>query len=77
MKKQLRSQPAIVIEWNSDTGASQNGIDGLPESDLLEFARALGRMAARRDLAAARENLARSAITSDPTVDTIPAKALN
>jgi hypothetical protein len=55
MKKQQRSQPAIVIEWNSDAGASRNGIDGVPESDLIQLARALGRMAARRDLAAARE----------------------
>jgi hypothetical protein len=76
MKKQQRSQPAIVIEWNSDTGAAQNGIDGISESVLLQLARALGRMAARRDLAAARENRARSATTSDPTTDIVSTKAL-
>jgi hypothetical protein len=77
MKKQQQSQPAIVIEWNSDAGAAQNSIDGLPESDLLQLARALGRMAARRDLAAARENQARLATTSDPTAVMVSTKALN
>ena len=55
MKKRLQTVERLRIEWK---GASVGGdFDAsVVKDDLLALARALGRMAARRDLAAARAN---------------------
>ena len=74
MKKQ-QTEPAIDIEWNYDPATVRSSdFDGLCKDDLLALARALGRMAARRDLALAREDRARSVITSDVMPGTMRAK---
>ena len=75
MKKLQIADPVIVVEWNGVTADGAVDITGehLSKDDLLALARALGRMAARRDLAKAREDRARSATTSDA----MPAKMLN
>jgi hypothetical protein len=75
MKKQ-QNEPAIVVEWNCDPVAGQAiGCDGLSEEGLLALARALGRLAARRDLEAARNERADTATTSDAVSGKILAKA--
>lgn len=75
MKKQ-RTEPTIVIEWNRDPVAGQAGeCVGLSEDGLLALARALGRLAARRDLAAARQKRADTATTSDAVSGKVLAKA--
>ena len=78
MKKQQRTDPVIVIEWNCETASDTlpNSGDGLSKEDLRNLARALGRMAAQRDLAILREDRARSIPNSDVNPGKIPAKAL-
>ena len=79
MKKLEIADPVIVVEWNGVTadGAVDHTGDHLSKDDLLALARALGRMAARRDLAKAREDRARSATTSDVMPTKMPTKTLN
>lgn len=48
MKKQAHAKAVVVIEWNGEGG---NSIEHLRQEDLLKLARALGRLAARRELA--------------------------
>ncbi|MEQ1577666.1 MAG: hypothetical protein ABL894_08435 [Hyphomicrobium sp.] len=48
MKKLSQTKTVVVIEWNGEGGST---IDHLREADLLNLARALGRLAARRELA--------------------------
>jgi hypothetical protein len=48
MKKQSQTNMVVVIEWNGEGG---NTIAHLRQEDLLNLARALGRLAARRELA--------------------------
>ena len=78
MKKLQNPDPVIVVEWNHAAG---DGIEHdaccLSKADLLALARALGRMAARRDLAKAREDRGRSATTSDVMPAKMPTKTLN
>ena len=74
MKKLSTSNTVIVIEWNGET------VDGHVchnTAELEELARALGRLAARRDLAAARAAEAGSCPGSDEKIGKIPAKVLN
>ena len=74
MKKLSTPNMVIVIEWNGET------IDGQVRhntAELEELARALGRLAARRDLAAARAAGAGSCPGSDEKISKIPAKVLN
>ena len=73
MKQQEQSKPEIAVAWNPD------GVDGgvLPIGDeLRELARALGRIAARRELARLRENSAGSCPSSDDKFAMMPKKAL-
>ena len=79
MKKLQHADPIIVVEWNSATADGAVDLTGehLSKDDLLALARALGRMAARHDLAKAREDRARSATTSDVMPAKMPTKALN
>ena len=53
MKQVAGSKPVIVIEWNGDASGQQSTLDvrNLSKDDLLNLARALGRLQARRDLA--------------------------
>lgn len=51
MRKRITTSPLIVIEWN---GPSIDGRVSYNMADLEELARELGRLAARRNLAAAR-----------------------
>lgn len=72
MKKQQIAEPVIDVEWNiaaDDEGGRQRS-----KSDLLALARSLGRMAARRELARARELRAQSATTSDHVSGKVPVK---
>jgi hypothetical protein len=48
MKKLSQAHTTVVIEWNGEGG---NTIAHLRQKDLLNLARALGRLAARRELA--------------------------
>ena len=78
MKKLQHAEPVIVVEWNyacGDDGVERTG--ELSEDDLLALARALGRLAARRELARMREERARSATTSDVMPGKMPVKVLN
>ena len=79
MKKLQIADPVIVVEWNGVTADGAVDISGehLSKDDLLALARALGRMAARRDLAKAREDRARSATTSDVMPVKTPTTTLN
>ena len=79
MKKLQIADPVIVVEWNGVAADGAVDISGehLSKDDLLALARALGRMAARRDLAKAREDRARSATTSDVMPAKMPAKTMN
>lgn len=53
MKQVASLEPVIVIEWNSRAPSDQSFPDArhLSKDDLLNLARALGRLQARRDLA--------------------------
>ena len=53
MKQVAGSEPVIVIEWNGHAPGQQSVPDAhqLSKDDLLNLARALGRLQARRDLA--------------------------
>lgn len=55
MKQVARSEPFIVIEWNGLGPGQQSAPDlrHLSKDDVLNLARALGRLQARRDLARA------------------------
>ena len=55
MKKQSQTNTVVVIEWNGDGG---NTIAHLRQEHLLNLARALGRLAARRELARLAANSA-------------------
>lgn len=48
MKKLSQTKAVVVIEWNGKDG---NTIAHLRKEDLLNLAHALGRLAARRELA--------------------------
>ncbi|MBX9682991.1 MAG: hypothetical protein K2X41_04305 [Hyphomicrobium sp.] len=56
MRKRSQSNVVVTIEWNAEDGRIEN----LPEEDLLALARALGRLAARRDLAQLQRDRAMS-----------------
>lgn len=56
MRKRSRCSTVVTIEWNAEGGCIEN----LPEKDLLALAHALGRLAARRDLARAQSDRAHS-----------------
>ena len=79
MKKLQIADPVIVVEWNGVAADGAVDISGehLSKDDLLALARALGRMAARRDLAKAREDRAGSATSSDVMPAKMPKTALN
>lgn len=55
MKQVAISEPVIVIEWNGHGPGQQSAQDvrHLSKDDVLNLARALGRLQARRDLARA------------------------
>lgn len=74
MKKRSTPGSVIVIEWNGltiDGGVCHNAMD------LEELAKELGRIAARRDLAAARARESGHCPGSDGNISNIPAKVLN
>ena len=56
MKKSSTSEPDIVIEWRcaSADDAASFGTSELAREQVIHLARALGRLAAQRDLKAAR-----------------------
>ena len=56
MMKRSQSNVVVTIEWNAEGGRLEN----LPEEDFLSLARALGRLAARRDLARMQKDRAQS-----------------
>ena len=64
MRKRSQSNVVVTIEWNAEGGRIEN----LPEEYLLALARALGRLAARRDLAQAMRDRARSTPRADVDV---------
>lgn len=64
MRKRSQSNVIVTIDWNADGGRIEN----LPEEDLLALARALGRLAARRDLAQAMQDRAMSTPLADVDV---------
>jgi hypothetical protein len=74
MKKLSQTRSVIVIEWNGQTIDGQVCHDA---AELEELVRELGRLAARRDLAAARAAGAGSCPGSDEKISKIPAKVLN
>ena len=68
MKKLLKTDPVIVIEWNvsSVDGAACGDTVALPANDLRALAQALGRLAAKRDLARVAANGAGQDLISAP-----------
>lgn len=77
MKKQQRSTPTIQIEWMHDAVGDPLAGGRFCEADLRSIAQALGRLAARRDLARARAARSQSAPNSAAMLATNPTKALN
>ena len=72
MKRQDQSSTDIAVAWNpagTDGGALPIG------DDLRKLARALGRLAARRELARLRESAVRSCPSSDDNFAKMPKKA--
>ena len=69
MRKRSRCSTVVTIDWNAEGGCVEN----LPEEELLELARALGRLAARRDLARMQRDRAKSQPCSE--VDAGPCDA--
>ncbi len=63
MRKRSRCSTVVTIEWDAEGGYIEN----LPEEELLALARALGRLAARRDLARMQKDRAPSQLR--PEVD--------
>jgi len=53
MKQVACSEPVIVIDWNGQAPGQKSTLDArqLSKDELLNLARALGRLQARRDLA--------------------------
>lgn len=74
MKKRSATASVIAIEWN---GQTVDGVMCHNATDLEELARELGRLAARRDLAAARSREAAQCLGSDAKIGTISVKVLN
>ncbi len=66
MRKRSQSNVVVTIEWNAEGGLFEN----LPEEELLALARALGRLAARRDLARLQGDRAKSPPRSE--IDALP-----
>jgi hypothetical protein len=73
MRKRSQSNVVVTIEWNAEGGRIEN----LPEEDLLALARALGRLAARRDLAQAMRVRAKSTPRADVDVQQDGAEPAN
>ena len=72
MQQQKQSNTEIIVAWNP--GGEDGG--ALPISDdLSTLARALGRLAARRELARLRESAARCCPSSDDKFAKMPKKA--
>ena len=63
MKKQTHAKTVVVIDWNGEGG---NSIEHLRQEDLLKLARALGRLAARQELARLAAASAGTAMISTP-----------
>jgi hypothetical protein len=63
MRKQ--AEPGIIIEWNGHDGATT--LESVNKEQLRELARILGRIAARRDLAQARNDRALSQLRPTTT----------
>ena len=61
MKTNARNGTDVVIKWNAEGGRLEN----IKEEDWLNLARALGRLAARRDLAQLQKDRARSKPSAD------------
>ncbi|MEQ1719484.1 MAG: hypothetical protein ABL907_26410 [Hyphomicrobium sp.] len=74
MKKRSTAASIIVIDW---IGQTDDGLICHNMAALEELARELGRIAARRDLAAARAREAGQCLGSDAMISTISAKVLN
>ena len=63
MKKLSQTKAIVVIRWNGEGG---NTIAHLRKEDLLNLARALGRLAARRELVRLAANVAGQDMISAP-----------
>ncbi len=61
MKTNAQNGTDVVIEWNAEGGRLEN----IKEEEWLNLARALGRLAARRDLARIQKDRARSKPRAD------------
>jgi hypothetical protein len=61
MKTKSHNGTVVVIDWNAEGGRLEN----IKEEDWLNLARALGRLAARRDLAQIQKDRARSKPRAD------------
>lgn len=80
MKKRIRTVEPLWIEWQGSVPGA--GLDpAAVKDDLIALARAIGRLAARRDLAAVKANAAKSAnqAVAEPSADANkePQKALH
>ena len=79
MKKQQRTGIDFVVEWNCEASGNFRPETGekLSRDDLRNLARALGRMAARRDISLVRQDRDRSVPISDVKLSIVPPKSLN
>lgn len=77
MRKRADQSPVIVVEWRSASGGGADGSGGqqLAGDDMLAIARALGRLAARRDIARAKRDVAAKRLRSDEIGATMTVKA--
>ena len=74
----LNADPSIVVEWNCGTAGSARTAGGdFRKEELVSLARALGRLAARRDLALAHEDRAPMVTNSNEMPGSLPANSLN
>lgn len=69
MKKLAATEPVIVIEWAAPAGSQ------LSHDDIAVLARALGRLAAKRDLALVRRHEVSNRQSSDEKSAIVKVKA--
>lgn len=76
MRKLVDQSPVIVVEWRSASDGAADGSGGqhIGKEDLLAIARALGRLAARRDIARTKQVVAAARLSSDENGATMTVK---
>lgn len=74
MQKLTIHNPVVVVEWRSASDGTACGSQQLAKDDLLAIASALGRLAARRDLARLKQEVVAARLSSDQNGATMSTK---